>query len=231
MTTRHSPVRRLLAGSGVTSRASAVPDVTATPDAAGPPSWRLLVAESELSRQQPRELADPPRVLAGVVVPELGGQCQPLENLEASHFELARALLHGRFEAAIVLVQLQVQEPRGQQVANAKQGLDGIEVPTPLLEEAPPGRSLVLGVRPEHVTLSDAGAYRGRIEAAEYLGTTQIVTLSVPHGTLKARIPSGRVARVGETVGLGFNPRTLSLFDAAGGRALRTKANARVLHG
>ena len=66
------------------------------------------------------------------------------------------------------------------------------------------GRKLVLGVRPEHVHLSDSGAYRGRIEATEYLGTTQIVTLSTPHGTVKARIPSGQAVRVGETVGLRF---------------------------
>ncbi len=109
--------------------------------------------------------------------------------------------------------------------------LDGVEVATPRIEEAPPGQALVLGVRPEHVSLSDAGSYRGRVEAAEYLGTTQIVTISAPHGTLKARIPAGRVARVGETVGLGFNPRTLSIFDAASGRALRTSANAGVRHG
>jgi multiple sugar transport system ATP-binding protein len=109
--------------------------------------------------------------------------------------------------------------------------LNGVAVATPRVEEAPTSRSLVLGVRPEHVSLSDLGAYRGRVEAAEYLGTTQIVTVSSPHGLLKARIPSGRVARVGETVGLSFNPGTLSLFDAATGRALRTSANAGVLHG
>jgi multiple sugar transport system ATP-binding protein len=109
--------------------------------------------------------------------------------------------------------------------------LDGVEVATPRLEEPASGTSLVLGVRPEHIAFNDAGRYRGRVEAAEYLGTTQIVTVSSPHGTLKARISSGLTARVGETVGLGFNPATLSLFDAATGRALRTAANARVLHG
>ncbi|MBU9698624.1 ABC transporter ATP-binding protein [Rhodobacteraceae bacterium HSP-20] len=109
--------------------------------------------------------------------------------------------------------------------------LGGVRIATPELHEEAAGRQLVLGVRPEHVALSDAGAYRGRVEAAEYLGTTQIVTLSTAHGSVKARIPSGHVARVGETVGLDFDARTLSVFDAGTGRAFRTAANAGVNHG
>jgi multiple sugar transport system ATP-binding protein len=108
--------------------------------------------------------------------------------------------------------------------------LDGVEVMLPRIEEAPKGEKLVLGVRPEHVALSDNGSYRGEVEAAEYLGTTQIVTVAAPHGRIKARISSGSRARVGEIVGLGFNPSTLSLFDASTGRALRTAANAGVFH-
>ena len=108
--------------------------------------------------------------------------------------------------------------------------LGGTAIGTPALREGASGR-LVLGVRPEHVALSDAAPYRGRVEAAEYLGTTQIVTLSTAHGAVKARIPSGHVARVGETVGLTFDARTLSVFDETTGRALRTAANEGVHHG
>ena len=109
--------------------------------------------------------------------------------------------------------------------------LGGIAIATPEIREEAAGRAMVLGVRPEHVRLTDAGLYRGRIEAAEYLGTTQIVTLATAHGTLKARVPSGNAARVGETVGLDFASSTLSLFDAGTGRAFRTAANAGVHHG
>ncbi|MDT8854038.1 ABC transporter ATP-binding protein [Paracoccaceae bacterium Fryx2] len=114
---------------------------------------------------------------------------------------------------------------------DAQISLGGHAVATPELHDSATLRPLVLGVRPEHVRLSDAGAYRGRIEAAEYLGTTQIVTLTTPHGTVKARIGSGSPARVGEVVGLEFTGSTLSLFDAATGRAFRTAANAGVNHG
>ncbi|WP_417721056.1 ABC transporter ATP-binding protein [Salipiger sp.] len=92
--------------------------------------------------------------------------------------------------------------------------------------------ALTLGVRPEHVHLSDAARYRGRIVAAEYLGTTQIVTLDTAHGPVKARIPSHERVQVGSTTGLDLDPRKLTLFDATTGRALVSAANQGVLsHG
>jgi len=91
---------------------------------------------------------------------------------------------------------------------------------------------MVYGVRPEHVRLSDASGYRGEIVATEYLGTTQIVTLSTRNGEVKARIASDQPARVGETVGLGFNGATVTLFDNQTGRALPSALNEGVLsHG
>ena len=91
---------------------------------------------------------------------------------------------------------------------------------------------LVFGVRPEHVTLSDSGAYRGEVMASEYLGTTQIVTLDTPNGELKARIDSGQTATVGEKVGLNFDARRITLFDEGNGQALRSDLNHEVLsHG
>jgi multiple sugar transport system ATP-binding protein len=108
--------------------------------------------------------------------------------------------------------------------------LGDTKVALPELQEAASG-SLVLGVRPEHIALSDGGPMRGRIEAVEYLGTTQIVTLSTPHGQVKARTPSGQTARTGDLTGLALDARTLSLFDATTGRAFRTAANAGVHHG
>mgnify|MGYP005847190021 CR=1 FL=1 len=91
---------------------------------------------------------------------------------------------------------------------------------------------MALGVRPEHVRLTDGGALRARVLATEYLGTTQIVTLETRDGVVKARLPSDRVVRAGETVGLDFDARAITLFDAASGRALRSALNEGVLaHG
>ncbi|WP_299286094.1 ABC transporter ATP-binding protein [uncultured Tateyamaria sp.] len=91
---------------------------------------------------------------------------------------------------------------------------------------------LVFGVRPEHVRLTDAGAYRGEVLATEYLGTTQIITLDTPNGELKARTDSAQIAKVGETVGLTFEGPKITLFDKASGQALRSELNEKVLaHG
>lgn len=91
---------------------------------------------------------------------------------------------------------------------------------------------VVYGVRPEHIRFDEAAGYRGEVIATEYLGTTQIVTLQTHNGLLKARIASDQPAKVGETVGLEFDGRTVSLFDQQTGRALRTALNEGVLsHG
>jgi len=79
------------------------------------------------------------------------------------------------------------------------------------------------------VELADNGEYRGEILATEYLGTTQIVTLKTTNGDLKARIGSEQKATVGESVGLSFKSQTLTLFDRASGRAIRSELNEGVL--
>ena len=109
--------------------------------------------------------------------------------------------------------------------------LSGTAIPIPTVQEEAAGRALVLGVRPEHVTLDDSAQYRGKIETTEYLGTTQIVTIATANGTVKARIPAGQHAQTGETIGLTFTTPRLSLFDAGSGRAFKTAANAGVHHG
>lgn len=91
---------------------------------------------------------------------------------------------------------------------------------------------LVFGVRPEHVFLSDTSDYRAKVLAAEYLGTTQIVTLQSPNGELKARIDARDNVNPGETVGLEFRSRTVTLFEQSTGNALRSVLNDEVLgHG
>jgi multiple sugar transport system ATP-binding protein len=98
--------------------------------------------------------------------------------------------------------------------------LAGASVPIPRLAQQSHAGQFALGVRPEHIRLDDGAPYRGQVIATEYLGTTQIVTLDTPNGDLKARIPSGQPARVGDMTGLAFNTKTLSLFDAETGGKL-----------
>lgn len=78
----------------------------------------------------------------------------------------------------------------------------------------------VLGVRPEHVSISAQGVVRGEVYASEYLGTTQIITIKTSKGPVRARLNSAVVVNTGENVGLSFRPEKLSLFDKASGRAI-----------
>ncbi len=98
--------------------------------------------------------------------------------------------------------------------------LAGADVPIPRPAATASPRDLTLGVRPEHVRFDDAAALRGGIVAAEYLGTTQLMTLNTGAGRLRARLPASVPARVGDSVGLRFTTARLSLFDTASGQAL-----------
>ena len=109
--------------------------------------------------------------------------------------------------------------------------INGARIEVPELREDRPAGSLALGVRPEHVTLAEESALRGRVFGAEYLGTTQIVTIDTPHGQLKARLPSSIGLRAGENVGLNLRAERLALFDAASGRALRSALYDGAAHG
>ena len=96
-------------------------------------------------------------------------------------------------------------------------------VAVPQLREDAPSHALLFGVRPEHVRLSDASPLRGEVLGAEYLGTSQIVTVSTSQGdTLRARLSVDVPAERGDRVGLLFDTSQVSLFDEASGRALRT---------
>ena len=95
-----------------------------------------------------------------------------------------------------------------------------IEVPQ-VREERAAG-PLVLGVRPEHIRFSDGAPLRGRVFGAEYLGTTQIVTVDTAYGRVAARLPSSLPIQVGGDVGLAFRSERLALFDAASGSAIHT---------
>jgi multiple sugar transport system ATP-binding protein len=81
---------------------------------------------------------------------------------------------------------------------------------------------LVLGVRPEHVVSTIAARCAARSIGAEYLGTTQIVTVTTRYGAAQGAVAGQHVADRREHVGLDFRPIRLSLFDKASGRAIRT---------
>ncbi|SDR56266.1 carbohydrate ABC transporter ATP-binding protein, CUT1 family [Rhizobiales bacterium GAS191] len=105
------------------------------------------------------------------------------------------------------------------------------EIVVPTLRESIGDSELVLGVRPEQVQFADEGALRGVVFGVEYLGTTQIVTVTTSQGMLRARVAADVHLRIGEHLGLAFRPEKLSLFDKASGRAISTALTEDVVHG
>jgi len=112
-----------------------------------------------------------------------------------------------------------------------KLALDGTEIVIPPLQEPAAGPELVLGVRPEHVRFTSEGGLRGQVFGAEYLGSTQVVTVDTAVGQVKARLPADRQLKLGEPIGLTFRPERLSLFDKASGRAVRSALHEGVPRG
>ncbi|MDI9918287.1 ABC transporter ATP-binding protein [Rhodococcus sp. IEGM 1379] len=112
-----------------------------------------------------------------------------------------------------------------------------------------PGESgeqkVVLGVRPEHLTVTgDADAdevgarFQARVESVENLGSEQIAYCAVGSNTVCVRMPRPVTLRSGETVTLAAKLERLHLFDADSGRRLEwvgatnlTEFDARVLSG
>jgi multiple sugar transport system ATP-binding protein len=107
-----------------------------------------------------------------------------------------------------------------------------VAVAVPEAREGTEETDLVLGARPEHVQLSALSALRASVVDAEYLGTTQIVTLTTVQGaTVKARVPSDVAVRPGEQMGLTFLPEKLSVFHRGTGRALRSALHGEAARG
>ena len=78
-----------------------------------------------------------------------------------------------------------------------------------------PTRALLCGVRPEHVRFDDALGLRAEVVGSEYLGHSQIVTVTTAVGsTLRAKVgAAGRARSAATTSAWPSTPRAVSLFD------------------
>ena len=101
--------------------------------------------------------------------------------------------------------------------------VSGASLGLPAVRDAVPRKALLYGVRPEHVSLVPESAFRAEVLGTEYLGTSQIVTLSTREGNLlRAKVDVNTPAQRGDHVGLAFDAQQISLFDKASGQALPT---------
>jgi len=86
--------------------------------------------------------------------------------------------------------------------------------------------AVVIGIRPEHLVPRDthegpfAATFDGTIDVVESLGSEQHVLVTLPHGTLAVRLPSGLRLEHSQAMGLGVRAEHLHLFDAQSKRRI-----------
>jgi sn-glycerol 3-phosphate transport system ATP-binding protein len=79
------------------------------------------------------------------------------------------------------------------------------------------GDGLLLGLRPEHITVGDAGV-AARVVDSEYLGADTILKCAAGDETLAVRVPGRAALAPGAVVHLAWAPEAVHVFDAASGR-------------
>jgi multiple sugar transport system ATP-binding protein len=72
------------------------------------------------------------------------------------------------------------------QVTNKSINIQGLNLQIPRCHEA--AEKVLLGLRPEHVQLVSSDGIPGVVQAVEYLGSDQIVTLETAAGNVRARV-------------------------------------------
>lgn len=89
------------------------------------------------------------------------------------------------------------------------------------------GQSLILGIRPEHLTLSVAAPKNlpVQVELVEALGNDTYLSLrpsgsTPPTSALQVRIPPDRVVQLGEQLWLSLAPDKIHFFDVETGKAI-----------
>ncbi|MGH1429157.1 MAG: ABC transporter ATP-binding protein [Arenicella sp.] len=101
-------------------------------------------------------------------------------------------------------------------------------VDAPKILESFEGTDFCLGIRPEHVSFDDGSPLKGQIFAVEYFGTTQVAVVKTDFGMIKARVPVSYSLSIDEIVGLKFDTKSIVIFDATSGRALKNEVYERV---
>jgi sn-glycerol 3-phosphate transport system ATP-binding protein len=85
------------------------------------------------------------------------------------------------------------------------------------------GDGLKLGIRPEHIEISDSGGLPAELVWSDYLGADTILTARVGTQLLLVRVPGRFGAADGKKVNLIWEPDRVHVFDAASGRRVNDR--------
>ncbi|WP_037281877.1 TOBE domain-containing protein [Rubellimicrobium mesophilum] len=96
----------------------------------------------------------------------------------------------------------------------------GSDAKIPLVQRAPERADVLLGLRPEDITIGTEGPISASVELVEPTGPEDIVTLDVAGQRSVVRAPAG-LATQGSAVRLGLRLDHALLFDAASSERVR----------
>jgi len=102
-----------------------------------------------------------------------------------------------------------------------------IEIPKQL--ESATG-DILIGIRPEHVSLSSSSNFIGKVINIEYLGTAQVITFNTNNGEVKSQLPSDENIQMDQQIGLKLNPKKITLFMQDTGKALLSDFNKGIIN-
>jgi lactose/L-arabinose transport system ATP-binding protein len=102
--------------------------------------------------------------------------------------------------------------------ADGRLAAAGIEIDNPAGTALQPGKSLQLGLRPEHLDETDGTSLEATVDFVEMLGSTSYLHATLTTGeTVMAERRSSQ-PRTGDKITLRFAPASIRLFDADGAR-------------
>jgi multiple sugar transport system ATP-binding protein len=80
------------------------------------------------------------------------------------------------------------------------------------------GEDMVLGVRPEHLEIVEAGIWPGfKVDIVEPMGADTVIWCSDGEGSIQVRASGSKRPTRGDTLSLGVDPDQISLFSAVTG--------------
>ncbi len=83
---------------------------------------------------------------------------------------------------------------------------------------------VLIGLRPEEVTLSSDGMARARVERTELIGAEALVEVALGADRMVVKSPVSGAPSAGDEVGLNFDLDRLRLFDTGSGQAIVNRA-------
>lgn len=119
----------------------------------------------------------------------------------------------------------------GRVLALLDSGQARCELPLGVDAEVLDGREVILGVRPEQISLGDAQGnglpgIRAEVQVTEPTGPDLLVFVTLNQTKVCCRLAPDVACRVGDSLNLQFDPARVLLFDAASGERLDLAASA-----